>query len=117
MEWFLLFFSSLMHAVQVYHQQLYGKGFVWVLPGWYNNEWWRKDKLVEGCTFDQLETAVVESMYISVEASNFTTSPDDDLIAGIVRNCHIYNTISNKLIIFFSFLVQINRSSNLLCKI
>ncbi|XP_071833059.1 gamma-aminobutyric acid type B receptor subunit 2-like [Apostichopus japonicus] len=68
---------------QVYHQQLYGKGFVWVLPGWYSNQWWRKDKLVEGCTFDQLETAVVESMYISVEASNFTTSPDDDLIAGI----------------------------------
>ncbi|KAJ8044513.1 Gamma-aminobutyric acid type B receptor subunit 2 [Holothuria leucospilota] len=71
---------------QIYRNQLYGKGYVWILPGWYSENWWQKTSPVEGCTEEEIQIAVEESLYISMEVSNVTDNLDNETVAGITAN-------------------------------
>ncbi|KAJ8045808.1 Gamma-aminobutyric acid type B receptor subunit 2 [Holothuria leucospilota] len=71
---------------QVYKNQLYGKGYVWILPGWYAPQWWQNGDPDGGCTKDEMQIAVEESLYLSMEVSNLTDTPEEVTLAGISAN-------------------------------
>ncbi|KAJ8045810.1 Gamma-aminobutyric acid type B receptor subunit 2 [Holothuria leucospilota] len=75
---------------QVYKNQLYGKGYVWILPGWFSPQWWQNgdpdDTEMAGCTKDEVQIAVEESLYLSMEVSNLTDTPEEVTVAGISAN-------------------------------
>ncbi|XP_071853304.1 gamma-aminobutyric acid type B receptor subunit 2-like isoform X2 [Apostichopus japonicus] len=55
------FFSEAMARkvfCHVYKQKLYGRTYVWLLPGLYSNKWWTKADNSTDCTPDQLHTAL-----------------------------------------------------------
>ncbi|XP_071833058.1 gamma-aminobutyric acid type B receptor subunit 2-like [Apostichopus japonicus] len=67
----------------IYKNRLYGKGYVWITPGWYSYQWWKRNTAaVTGCTNEEVETAVFESMYIGMEAA-IVSSSNNYLPSGI----------------------------------
>ncbi|KAJ8044510.1 Gamma-aminobutyric acid type B receptor subunit 1 [Holothuria leucospilota] len=59
---------------------LYGKDYVWILLGWYNFDWYHEG--TSNCTKEEVETIVEESLYISMEAANFSETPDVMTVSG-----------------------------------
>ncbi|XP_068685324.1 gamma-aminobutyric acid type B receptor subunit 2-like isoform X2 [Montipora foliosa] len=62
---------------QAYHFGLYGSRYVWIIPGWYQTNWWKseltKDSL--GCTESEMNEAVTG--YIACD--NVKISPGNDI--------------------------------------
>ncbi|XP_071808954.1 gamma-aminobutyric acid type B receptor subunit 2-like [Asterias amurensis] len=42
---------------KIYRADLFGSKYVWLLPGWFQDEWW-KDNADVSCTHDELQTAL-----------------------------------------------------------
>ena len=53
-------------SFQAYQQGITGKGYVWLLIGWYNDKWWAKDDPKVKCNRTEMREAV--RGYISMES-------------------------------------------------
>ncbi|XP_071854123.1 gamma-aminobutyric acid type B receptor subunit 1-like isoform X2 [Apostichopus japonicus] len=58
---------------EAYKQGLYGKGYVWVIIGWFSANWWRDTSDVN-CTIDEMKEAV--EGYFSVDGDPRNRSPN-----------------------------------------
>ena len=73
------------------HSALTGSGFVWILPGYSDANWWRKLQHTCNCTEDELESALETTLFFvptkhplftqedQVRASQYTLSWPDTL--------------------------------------
>lgn len=84
----LKFILSLYFFQQAYHNDMYGARYAWLIPGWFNKDWW-KIKLENesvACTEDEMNKAV--KGYIACD--NLKISPDNTVtVSGQVTKSHI----------------------------
>ena len=63
---------------------MYGKGYAWLIPGWYPHNWYAEEDDDVDCTVDELINVVESSMYISTQ-ERLLGQRDAMTVAGIVR--------------------------------
>ena len=56
---------------QAYKSEMYGSKYVWLLPGWFQREWWRAEDDTD-CTADELANTVagyfaIDSLDINID--------------------------------------------------
>ena len=59
--------------MQAYRQALYGRKYVWLLPGWAGDAWWRRDNTDPdyNCTAEQLTVRINSSVSLRLITSDF----------------------------------------------
>ena len=72
--------------LQAFHASMYGARYAWLIPGWFNKNWWKirlKNESV-ACTEDEMNKAV--KGYIACD--NLKISPDNNTVtvSGQVTN-------------------------------
>ena len=68
---------------QAYKDDFYGQHLVWLLRGWYTDQWWTKwDPEVE-CGANEIKQAA--GHYLATEEIIFSTSSDSKTVAHLVR--------------------------------
>lgn len=55
---------------QAYKIGLYGPRVVWILPGWFDNEWWLQKDLNDQCTPEELTKVAEGNFYVGVHPFN-----------------------------------------------
>ena len=51
-----------------------GPGYVWLLVGWYNHQWWEAyDEINSECSVEETKEAVESSFYIATETTHLST--------------------------------------------
>ena len=82
--------------LQAYKQQVFGNKYVWIIVGWYNEDWWKK-RDVE-CNGEQLLEAaanLIETYPLPLSSSTEPTiskrvSPTLQLILTFICNVNIF---------------------------
>lgn len=74
-------FNPRVFIPQAYLQELYGEHYVWLLPGYFPDRWWRNLPNDSDCTADQLEKVIMG--YIATEILPISSS-EDVSISGFV---------------------------------
>lgn len=81
-------------VLQAFHAGMYGARYAWLIPGWFNNKWWKirlKNESV-ACTEDEMNKAV--KGYIACD--NLKISPDNTItVSGQVAKS-LYNIPTDK---------------------
>ena len=68
---------------QAYKVGLYGSTYVWIVPGWWGEHWWKKNDPTVDCTPDQIKEAA--GHYIAIAESTWSTDP------GVTVNGQVSN--------------------------
>ena len=64
---------SLLFVFQAYKSGMYGSSYVWILPGWYEKQWWGTRDADLDCTPEQIKEAA--GHYIAVTEGTRSTDP------------------------------------------
>ena len=71
-------------ALQVYKQKLYGPKYVWLVIGWYADDWFLSNDSSIDCTPEQMRLAT--EGHLTTEG--IMLNPDENVtISGLVRSC------------------------------
>ncbi|XP_070577493.1 gamma-aminobutyric acid type B receptor subunit 2-like [Ptychodera flava] len=70
---------------EAYKQDMTGPDYVWILIGWYGNQWWEVEDPYVDCSIAEMKEAVEGSQYISTESLQLSTSPEPT-VAGITAS-------------------------------
>lgn len=74
---------------------MYGKRYVWIIIGWYDDSWWERDLETEGVSCDVREMRMAVDGYLATDHMNLN---EDDVtskemtVSGLVRNLRHYVT-------------------------
>lgn len=80
---------------QAFKQGMYGKRYVWIIIGWYDDSWWERDLETEGVSCDVREMRMAVDGYLATDHMNLN---EDDVtskemtVSGLVRNLRHYVT-------------------------
>ncbi|XP_072039595.1 gamma-aminobutyric acid type B receptor subunit 1-like [Amphiura filiformis] len=64
-----------------FHEGLYGRKYVWILPGWFDDNWWRVDNDLIPCTPEEMDT--VANGYLSSEVQALADGHASDRISAM----------------------------------
>lgn len=70
--------------VQAFKLGMYGEGYMWLIPGWYNKDWYKEepDSGID-CTVGEISLFIESTMYISTQ-ERLLGKEDTVTVAGIV---------------------------------
>ena len=75
---------------------LTGSGFVWILPGYSDANWWRKLRHTTNCTEDELESALETTLFF-VPTKHPLFTQEDQVRAVNIISPTLFNTLSDSL--------------------
>ena len=88
-QWYPLFYivSSCTHH-QFINQELDQYRYVWIIPGWYPDQWWTDEKatFTVNCTDEKLAGFLHQQRVLAVRVVTSDLSGNEVAIGGIVRN-------------------------------
>ena len=69
--------------MQIFRQGLYGSKFIWIIPGWFPEGWWRNpDPEVVPCTSEEME--MVLQYHIGFDGDQFVSDVEEISFNGVV---------------------------------
>ncbi|KAJ8044813.1 Gamma-aminobutyric acid type B receptor subunit 1 [Holothuria leucospilota] len=69
---------------KIYKLGMYGKGYIWFLPGWYGKGWYKVVEDGQDCTVDEMIHTLESSNYISIQ-ERVLADAETMTVAGITR--------------------------------
>ena len=70
----LLFHDLFLKFCKAYKEEVYGRKYVWIIVGWYNEDWWTKtDVECEGEQMLEAAGSLIETLPLSISASQEPT--------------------------------------------
>ena len=70
--------------MQAYQRGLYGPNYVWLVFGWYDKEWWRKDDGAVSCTIDNMDTVIDHAL--TIQQLPVTSDADERAVGDMVSS-------------------------------
>ncbi len=91
--------SDLVCVLQAYNLNMYGSKYQWIIPGWYQGNWWEQANSTN-CTTKKLLTAM--EGYISVDFEPLSAKQ----IKGISERVSVCNAVGSQELLWVTFLIS-----------
>lgn len=78
---------------QAFKRKMFSPKYVWILPNWYSEDWWTKQK--HGCTRDDMRMVLNNSLLYAPRGFFPLQSNSTDTISGTVSYQIIANTFNH----------------------